>query len=175
MDNGLAAPTSPRFRLEGPVAGPDERGRLEGQPWTATTHLPSLLREFGFDPSSDRAGRAVELIGADSRCEEGGQPYWEGEVEPCINGVTVANGAHLGVDVSTIVERLLGQPLDDVAWNCETITGSVRSSFWHHDQRARGTLGIRPGHRWYSRIAGGAPLGRGVSVGAGALPSSQHG
>jgi hypothetical protein len=38
-----------------------------GQPWTAASHSLSQLREFGLDPSSDRARRAVTLIGASSR------------------------------------------------------------------------------------------------------------
>src|SRR5262245_27970300 len=76
-----------------------------GQPWTATTFSLSQLREFGLDPWSDRARRTVELIGANSRWDEGGQPYWEGEVEGCINGRHVADGAYLGVDVSRLVER----------------------------------------------------------------------
>src|SRR5919201_6920572 len=46
------------FDFEGPEAQPGA-----GQPWTATTHALSLLREFGLHPSSDRARRAVELIG----------------------------------------------------------------------------------------------------------------
>ena len=45
-----------------------------GQPWTATTFSLSQLREFGLDPASDRARRAVELIGANSRWEHDGQP-----------------------------------------------------------------------------------------------------
>jgi hypothetical protein len=116
------------FDWKGPEAVRDERGRLARQPWTATTHSLSLLREFGLDPSSDRARRAVELVGANARWEERGQPYWEGEVEPCINGTTVANGAYFGVDVSAIVERLVGERLDDGGWNCEAENGSVRSS-----------------------------------------------
>ena len=55
--------------------------------------------------------------------------YWEGEVEECINGRTVADGAYFGVDVSAIVERLVGQRLEDGGWNCERANGSVRSSF----------------------------------------------
>lgn len=117
------------FDFSGPEAtrGPD--GRIAFQPWTATTHSLSQLREFGLDPSSERAERAVELIGANARWEEGGQPYWDGEVEPCINGMTVANGSYFGVDVSSIVERLVSERLDDGGWNCETEIGSVRSSF----------------------------------------------
>jgi hypothetical protein len=61
-----------------------------GQPWTATCFSLTQLRDFGLDPASDRARRTVELVGRNSRWEEGNQPYWEGEVEECINGRTVA-------------------------------------------------------------------------------------
>ncbi|MEO7398305.1 MAG: squalene cyclase [Ilumatobacteraceae bacterium] len=100
-----------------------------GQPWTATTFSLSQLREFGLDPSADRAKRAVELIGANSRWDHGDEPYWEGEVEECINGRAVADGAYFGVDVSSIVDRLVGARLDDGGWNCERANGSLRSSF----------------------------------------------
>src|SRR5438552_14982950 len=100
------------FDFEGPEA---QEGA--GQPWTATTHVLSQLREFGLDPSSERAQRMVKLVGANARWEEGGQPYWDGEVEPCINGITVANGAYFGVDVSPIVQRLVGERLEDGGWN----------------------------------------------------------
>ncbi|NNC00916.1 squalene cyclase, partial [Corallococcus exiguus] len=65
-----------------------------GQPWTATCFSLTQMREFGLDPSSERAKRTVALIGANARWEEGGQPYWQGEVEECINGRTVADGAY---------------------------------------------------------------------------------
>ena len=100
-----------------------------GQPWTATTFSLTQLREFGLDPSSERAKRAVALIGANARWDQGGQPYWEGEVEECINGRTVADGAYFGADVAPIVARLVNERLDDGGWNCERVNGSVRSSF----------------------------------------------
>ena len=58
-----------------------------------------------------------------------GQRYFDGEVEPCINGRTIETGAYFGVDVAAIVERVLGERLDDGGWNCEAENGSVRSSF----------------------------------------------
>ncbi len=128
----------------------DFKGPEAGQPWTATTHSLSLLREFGFDPSSDRARRAAGLIGANSRWEEGGQPYWKGEVEPCINGTTVANGTYLGVDMSPLVERLLGERLDDGGWNCEAPNGSVQSSFGT-------TINVLEGLLEFERTTGGTP------------------
>jgi hypothetical protein len=124
-------------------------GRV-GQPWTATIFSLSQLREFGLDPSSDRAKQAVELIGANSRWDEGGQPYWEGEVEECINGRTVADGAYFGVDVSSIVDRLVGERLNDGGWNCERINGSVRSSF-------ATTINVLEGLLEYEKATGGTP------------------
>lgn len=100
-----------------------------GQPWTATCFSLSQLREFGLDPRSRSARRSVDLIGRNSKWDEGGQPYWEGEVEECINGRIVADGAYFGVDVSHIVRRLSGERLDDGGWNCERINGSTCSSF----------------------------------------------
>ena len=50
------------FDFEGPEA---QEGA--GQPWTATTHVLSQLREFGLDPSSERAQRMVKLVGAKAR------------------------------------------------------------------------------------------------------------
>ena len=124
-----------------------------GQPWTATTFALSQLRELGLDPASDRARRAVELIGANSRWEHDGQPYWEGEVEECINGRTVADGAYFGVDVAPIVDRLVGERLDDGGWNCERANGSVRSSF-------HSTINVLEGLLEFERATGGTPASR---------------
>jgi hypothetical protein len=38
------------------------------------------------------------LNGANSRWKKGGLPYWEGEVEECINGRSGADGAHFGAE-----------------------------------------------------------------------------
>lgn len=124
-----------------------------GQPWTATTFSLSMLREFGLDPSSARARRAVELIGVNSRWDHDGQPYWEGEVEECINGRTVADGAYFGVDVEPIVERLLGERQPDGGWNCERCNRSVRSSF-------ASTINVLEGLLQFERATGGTPASR---------------
>jgi hypothetical protein len=124
-----------------------------GQPWTATAFSLSQLREFGLDPSSDRARRAVELIGASSRWDHAGQPFWDGEVEECINGRVVADGAYFGVDVSAIVDRLVSERLDDGGWNCERANGSVRSSF-------ATTINVLEGLLEFERATGGTPGSR---------------
>jgi hypothetical protein len=124
-----------------------------GQPWTATTFSLSQLREFGLDPSSDRAKRAVQLIGVNSRWDHAGEPYWEGEVEECINGRTLADGAYFGVDVSSIAGELAGQRLDDGGWNCERANGSLRSSF-------ATTINVLEGLLEYERVTDGTPESR---------------
>lgn len=119
-----------------------------GQPFTATHWALSQLREFGLDPTSERAQRTVELIGVNSRWDHDSQPFWEGEVEECINGLTVANGAYFGVDISSIVDRLVGERLEDGGWNCERANGSTRSSF-------HTTINVLEGLLEYERATGG--------------------
>ena len=100
-----------------------------GQPWTATLHTVELLRELGLAPDSPQAVEMVELVRHNCRWEHDDQPFFTGEVEPCINGRTVALGAYFGEPVGPLVDRLVGEQLDDGGWNCETELGSVRSSF----------------------------------------------
>src|SRR6476661_4947601 len=123
-----------------------------GQPWTATAYSLLLLRDFGLEPGSDEARRAVRLVRENSRWEEGGQPFFEGEVEPCINGMAVALGAYFGEDVDGIVARLLDEQLDDGGWNCEAERGSVRSSF-------DSTINVLEGLLAHERATGGSPRG----------------
>ncbi|MBB6250024.1 squalene cyclase [Nitrospirillum iridis] len=126
-----------------------------GQPWTATCFSLSQLREFGLDPASDRARRTVAQVGAHSRWDEGGQPFWQGEVEECINGRTVADGAYFGVDVAPLVERLVGERQGDGGWNCERASGSACSSF-------ATTLNVLEGLLEYERASGGTAASRGA-------------
>ena len=94
-------------------------------------------------PGRRPGAHAVALVRDHCHWEHDGQPFFEGEVEPCINGKTVVLGAYFGQDVDGIVERLLGEQLEDGGWNCEAENGSVRSSFPHHDPRPRRPVGAR--------------------------------
>jgi hypothetical protein len=58
-----------------------------------------------------------------------GNPFFTGELEPCINGQVAAVGAYFGQDVRSIIARLLTEQLPDGGWNCEAAHGSTRSSF----------------------------------------------
>ncbi len=97
--------------------------------WTATTPTLVLLRDMGVEPDAPRVKRAVELVRDNVKWDHDGQDYFDGEVEACINGKTVALGSYFGQDVDQVVERLLGEQLEDGGWNCEAQNGSVRSSF----------------------------------------------
>jgi hypothetical protein len=126
-------------------------GSEKGQPWTATTYSLLLLRDLGLDPRSDAARRAVRLVRENSRWEEGDQPFFEGEVEPCINGKAVALGAYFGENVDGVVARLLGEQLADGGWNCEAERGSTRSSF-------ATTINVLEGLLEHERATGGTPV-----------------
>jgi hypothetical protein len=104
-------------------------GGEPGQPWTPTMHTLQTLQILGLDPRSEAAQRSIALVAEHGRWEHDGQRYFDGEVEPCINGRTIETGAYFGVDVALIVERILGERLADGGWNCEAENGSVRSSF----------------------------------------------
>jgi hypothetical protein len=110
-------------------AGSGSEEQPKGQPWTATAYSLVLLQDLGADPHDDRVRRAVAQVREHSRWEHAGQPFFSGEVEPCINGMVVSLGAYFGLDVDGVVDRLLGEQLEDGGWNCEAENGSVRSSF----------------------------------------------
>jgi hypothetical protein len=124
-------------------------GGEPGQPWTATMHSLQSLKIFGLDPASAAARHAIPLVAEHGRWEHEGQRYFDGEVEPCINGRTIEAGAYFGVDVDGIVERILGERLDDGGWNCEAEFGSVRSSF-------HSTIDVLDGLLAYERATGGS-------------------
>jgi hypothetical protein len=134
-----------------PAAGGTDDG--VSQPWTATAYTLSLLCDLGADPEADRIRRAIALISENSRWEEGGQPFFSGEVEPCINGLTVKLGAYFGRDVDGVVARLLTEQLEDGGWNCWTGYGSVRSSF-------ATTINVLEGLSAHERATGGSPEAR---------------
>ena len=107
----------------------DNHEQPKGQPWTATAYSLVSLHDFGVDPRCPQVRRAVAQVRENCRWEHAGQPFFAGEVEPCINGMTVALGAYFEQDVDGVVARLVGEQLEDGGWNCEVENGSVRSSF----------------------------------------------
>ncbi len=116
-------------------------GAAFNQELDSTMHVLSLLRELGLDPASGEARRAVDLVrdrvrwkgwdwdGSWRGWDFDGNPFFAGEVEPCINGQVGASGAYFGQDIQRIITRLLDEQLPDGGWNCEAENGSTRSSF----------------------------------------------
>ncbi|MET0567271.1 MAG: hypothetical protein ABW021_12585 [Acidimicrobiia bacterium] len=103
--------------------------------WTSTINTLLLLHAMGLDPGSEQALRAIGLVAErviwDDHPEDpwSDNPFFVGEVEPCINGRVVALGSYFGQDVQGLVDRLLGEQQSDGGWNCEAERGSTRSSF----------------------------------------------
>jgi hypothetical protein len=129
--------------------GPARQGTLFPM-WTSTTWSLTLLMAFGAEPGSAAARHALGLVRENVKWEHDGEPFFDGEVEPCINGRTVALGAYFGVDVAPIVVRLLGEQMADGGWNCEQENGSTRGSF-------HTTIDVLEGLLAYEQAAGSTP------------------
>jgi len=99
--------------------------------WWTNLYTLVYLRDLGLDPASGRARAAIDRVRRNVGWgpEFGNAPFFDGEVEPCINGRVAALGAYFGVRSHRLAERLLGEQLPDGGWNCEAERGSVRSSF----------------------------------------------
>jgi hypothetical protein len=94
-----------------------------------TNYALVLLKNFGLDPESEQARKAVSLVRErlifrwhDNR------PFFEGETEPCINGGVMASGSYFGQSSERLLNQLLDEQLEDDGWNCEA-PKSQRSSF----------------------------------------------
>jgi len=118
--------------------------------------LPTLftmifLRATGVDRSDPAIDSAVARLEAGFRWDEefGKKPFFEGEVEPCINGGTLALGGYFGRPTTSLVHRLIGEQLNDGGWNCEA-PKSARSSF-------HTTICVLEGLLEYERAVGSAP------------------
>jgi hypothetical protein len=120
-----------------------------GQPWTSTLPTLQLLLDLGVDPRCEQVRKAVAMVAGHCRWEHAEQPFFSGEVEPCINGRTVALGVYFGQNVHGVVARLLDEQLDDGGWNCWAEYGSVRSSF-------DTTINVLEGLLAYDRATGGS-------------------
>ncbi len=132
--------------------------------WISTTPTLQLLREFGLDPDSPQARHALELVRANAKWEHEGQNYFDGEVEPCINGQALAIGAYFGQDVRGIVDRLLTEQMEDGGWNCEQERGSTRGSF-------ETTINVLEGFLEYEQSTGGDSRRRGCPRPGPGIPS----
>lgn len=97
--------------------------------WTATHFSLQSLVEYGLDPDSPEARRAVTLVRDNARWEYNGELYFEGEAEPCINGIALVTGAYFGQEAGGIADTLLATQHDDGGWNCWEEDPATPSSF----------------------------------------------
>jgi hypothetical protein len=109
----------------------------------------NLLCDMGIDPECEQARCAVKLIRDNITHYEGGQPYFSGETEPCINGRVLGQGACFGEPNAALLDRLLSEQLPDGGWNCEA-PKTQRSSF-------NTTICVLEGLLEYGRTQGADP------------------
>ncbi len=150
------------------LAAQTEEGTWAGEPRfpeMATLRTLLLLHDMGLDPSSQQAGRAVarvrnhvrwlmniaqEELPKDEDVAWWHRHFFEGEVEPCINGRVVTIGAYFGEDMQPLVGRLLREQMADGGWNCDQERGSTRGSF-------NTTICVLEGLLEFERSAGSSP------------------
>jgi hypothetical protein len=131
--------------------------------WNSTLATMQLLWAMGLDPQSEQARKAIGRLSDNVSWvftewwhlkrgpDRGGSPYFEGEVEPCINGRVLGFGAYFGEASDKLAERLVGEQLRDGGWNCEVENGSVRSSF-------HTTICVLEGLLEYEKVKGDAAV-----------------
>jgi hypothetical protein len=121
--------------------------------WSATHFSLQSLVEYGVDPASPEARRALALVRENARWEYNGERYFQGEIEPCINGTALAVGAYFGEDAAPIADTVLATQHRDGGWNCweedSAKPGSFHSTInaleglWAWEQAAGGTEELR--------------------------------
>ncbi len=139
----------------------DGSWRRAGSPvWLSTLFTFLLLRATGIDRTEPAVESAVARLESSLRwnnqrrwdlrpAELGGNPFFAGEEEPCINGGMLALGGYFGSRRRASRDRLLGEQLEDGGWNCEA-PKSKRSSF-------HTTICVLEGLLEYERAVGSAP------------------
>ncbi|MGH8928994.1 MAG: hypothetical protein ACRDWH_11625 [Acidimicrobiia bacterium] len=118
--------------------------------WTSTTYTLLLLRHLGLDPTSRQSQQAVKKVRQKVVMGRAQWPFFEYRGETCITGMCLALAAYFGVageGSDRVVDWLLDEQLADGGWNCDTVGGSVRSSF-------NTTISVLEGLLEYERAVG---------------------
>ena len=125
--------------------------RADEPTWLPTLYTMLLLRSTGVDCDEPVVESAMTRLQAGFRWHEelGNKPFFDGEIEPCINGGTLALGAYFGRPCEDLARLLVGEQLDDGGWNCEA-PKSTRASF-------HSTICVLEGLLEYERAVGPAP------------------
>ncbi len=116
-------------RLLGLQAPGGQWGADDDDGWMTTVYTLALLKDLGVDPADEKVRGAIGLVrDRITWWQLDGRPFFDGETEACINGRILAAGAYFGEASDRLVDRLLGEQLEDGGWNCES-PPSKRSSF----------------------------------------------
>lgn len=128
--------------------------------WTATHFSLQQLVDFGVDPADERMRRAVARVRDGVRWDQPGSPaYFDGETEPCVNGVVLTIAAHVGESGDAVVKTLLDSRLDDGGWNCWAEYGATTSSL-------HSTICVLEGLLDWEQATGGTEEARAVRIAA---------
>jgi hypothetical protein len=119
--------------------------------WLPTLFTAQLLRTTGADPADPAVSSAIARAATGFRWHEefGAKPFFEGEVEPCINGGALAIGSYFGRPSESLANRLMNEQLADGGWNCDAPKSTV-SSF-------HTTICVLEGLLEYERATGATP------------------
>ena len=132
-----------------------------------TNDALTLLRQLGADPADAKVRRALDLVRERiTSWQLDGRPFFDGQTEACINGRILAAGAYFCEAVDRLLERLLGEQLEDGGWNCEA-PPSKRSSF-------RSTTCVLEGLLEYEKARGPTAAVTQPGLGAGISPGAPH-
>jgi hypothetical protein len=125
--------------------------RADAPDWLPTLFTFQLLRATGVDRADPAVDAAVARLETGYRWDEafGKKPFFEGEVEPCINGGALALGAYFGRPTESLASRLVEEQLEDGGWNCDA-PKSTRSSY-------HTTICVLEGLLEYERAVGFTP------------------
>jgi hypothetical protein len=125
--------------------------RPDAADWLPTLFTMQLLRATGVERTDAAVQSAITRLETGYRwpAEFGAYSFFGGEVEPCINGGTLALGAYFGHPNESLARRLVSEQLDDGGWNCDA-PKSTRSSF-------HTTICVLEGLLEYERAVGAGP------------------
>jgi hypothetical protein len=112
----------------------DDAGTWGGTVWKpqdrdATDTVVLLLALLGADGDRTRAALQRTAENVDWGEEWGHSPFFDGEVEPCINGRVLTGGAPYGHATETMLGKLLDIQQTDGGWNCYAETREEPGSF----------------------------------------------
>ena len=104
-------------------------GAKEDKSLLITFYTLVVLKDLGLDPASKQARRMTDRVDKKLIFKwHDNRRFFDGEVEPCINGRILALGAYFKEPNDALADQLLSEQLEDGGWNCEA-PKSRRSSF----------------------------------------------